>query len=47
MRLAGLMGGATLFAGCHFLGESTPVPEYIKGAPAVDPVETLEGIRSV
>lgn len=47
MRLAGLMGGATLFAGCHLFGDEAAVPEYIKGAPAADPVETLEGVRNV
>lgn len=45
MRLAGLMGGASLFAGCHLFAESGPVPEYIAGAPDVDPVETLAGVE--
>jgi len=41
------MGGASLFAGCTLLGENAPVPEYIKGAPAVDPAETLPGISNL
>jgi anaerobic selenocysteine-containing dehydrogenase len=45
MRLAGLMGGASLFAGCHLFAENAPVPEYIAGAPDVDPVETLAGVE--
>jgi len=47
IRLASLMGGASLFAGCTFLGEPPAVPEYIQGAPAVDPVETLPGVRNL
>jgi anaerobic selenocysteine-containing dehydrogenase len=47
LRLAGLMGGASLFAGCHLFGDSDPVPRYIDGAPAVDPLETLEGIKNI
>lgn len=46
LRLAGMMGGASLFAGCHLFPEHHPVPEYIKGAPAVDPVETLTGVEN-
>ncbi|HMK35334.1 MAG TPA: molybdopterin-dependent oxidoreductase [Desulfomonilaceae bacterium] len=47
MRLASIMGGASLFAGCSLLGENTPVPEYIAGAPAADPVETLAGVKTM
>ncbi len=47
LRIAGLMGGASLFAGCTLLGDNAPVPEYIKGAPATDPVETLAGINNL
>lgn len=47
LRLATVMGGASLFAGCSFLAEEAPVPQYIKGAPGVDPVETLEGIKNI
>jgi anaerobic selenocysteine-containing dehydrogenase len=47
MRLATLMGGASLFAGCTYFEESQTVPPYIEGAPAVDPVETLAGINNV
>ncbi|MBI5571585.1 MAG: molybdopterin-dependent oxidoreductase [Desulfomonile tiedjei] len=47
IRLASLMGGASLFAGCTFLGEPPAVPEYIQGAPAVDPVETLPGLSNL
>lgn len=47
LRLAGLMGGATLFAGCSLFHESGPVPEYIKGAPGVDPLETLKGVKNI
>ena len=47
LRIAGLMGGASLFAGCTLLGDNAPVPEYIKGAPAVDPAETLPGISNL
>lgn len=41
------MGGASLFAGCHLFGSSDPVPRFIDGAPAVDPLETLEGIKNI
>jgi len=44
MRIAGLMGGASLFAGCDPFRANAPVPEYIEGAPATDPVETLKGV---
>lgn len=47
IRLAGLMGGATLFAGCHFLEPTPIVPQYIKGAPASDPVETIKGVENL
>ncbi|MEI8182692.1 MAG: molybdopterin-dependent oxidoreductase [Desulfomonile sp.] len=47
IRLATVMGGASLFAGCTLLGESPIVPEYIKGAPGVDPLETLAGIKNI
>ncbi len=47
LRLAGLMGGASLFAGCQLLQEHAPVPKYIEGAPGVDPIETLTGIDNI
>jgi anaerobic selenocysteine-containing dehydrogenase len=47
LRLAALMGGASLFAGCSLFPEDAPVPQYIKGAPGVDPLETLPGISNV
>lgn len=47
MRLAGLMGGAALFAGCTLFEQSETVAPYIEGAPAVDPAETLAGIDNV
>jgi hypothetical protein len=47
LRLAALMGGASLFAGCSLFPENAPVPLYIKGAPGVDPLETLPGISKV
>jgi len=47
LRVATLMGGASLFAGCNLLGQSEPVPEYIQGAPGSDPIETLAGIRNI
>ena len=47
IRLATVMGGASLFAGCSFFAEEAPIPQYIKGAPGVDPVETLEGIKNI
>jgi anaerobic selenocysteine-containing dehydrogenase len=40
------MGGASLFVGCSLLDDHVQVPEYIKGAPAVDPVETLFGVET-
>ncbi|MFA6221872.1 MAG: molybdopterin-dependent oxidoreductase [Desulfomonilaceae bacterium] len=46
IRIASLMGGASLFVGCSLLDDHTQVPEYIKGAPAVDPVETLLGVET-
>jgi anaerobic selenocysteine-containing dehydrogenase len=47
LRWASVMGGATLFAGCQFLGEASPVPQYISGAPASDPTESMEGVSTV
>lgn len=47
LRLAGLMGGASLFGGRHFFDQAGPVPIYIEGAPSADPVETIPGVRSV
>ncbi len=47
LRLAALMGGTTLFAGCHFFQEAAPIPEYIEGAPGVDPLETLRGVSNI
>ncbi|MCX5872474.1 MAG: molybdopterin-dependent oxidoreductase [Deltaproteobacteria bacterium] len=44
LRIASLMGGASLFAGCSLFEKQADVPEYIEGAPAVDPIETLPGI---
>lgn len=41
------MGGASLFAGCQLFSGDQAVPQYIKGAPGVDPLETLEGIRNI
>ncbi|MBM3298341.1 MAG: molybdopterin-dependent oxidoreductase [Deltaproteobacteria bacterium] len=47
IRIATLMGGVSLFAGCNLLKEAAPVPDYIEGAPAVDPTETTEGVTNV
>jgi len=47
IRLATLMGGVSLFAGCTLFEERAAVPEYIKGAPGVDPLETLPGIKNI
>jgi anaerobic selenocysteine-containing dehydrogenase len=47
LRFAALMGGASLFAGCSFFKEPPSVPEYISGAPGVDPLETLAGVQTV
>lgn len=47
LRLAALMGGASLFAGCTLFPEESPVPQYIKGAPGVDPLETLPGVSKI
>ncbi len=47
LRMAGLMGGASLFAGCNLFDQAGPVPRYIEGAPGVDPVETLQGIENI
>ncbi len=47
IRTATLMGGVSLFAGCTLFHEPGPVPDYIKGAPAVDPLETLQGIKNI
>jgi len=47
IRVATLMGGASLFAGCTLFHEPGPVPEYIAGAPGVDPLETLQGIENI
>ena len=47
IRLAGLMGGTSLFTGCHLFPYSGPIPEYISGAPASDPAETLQGVNDV
>lgn len=44
LRVASLMGGASLFAGCTLFEKQAAVPEYIEGAPAVDPIETMPGI---
>ncbi len=42
-----MFGGASLFAGCDLLGHQTTVPEYIKGAPSPDPLETLDGVEKI
>ncbi len=47
LRWSSLMGGVTLFAGCQFLGDASPVPKYITGAPASDPPDNLEGVTTV
>jgi anaerobic selenocysteine-containing dehydrogenase len=44
VRIASLMGGVSLFAGCSWLDNENVVPEFIKGAPAVDPIETILGV---
>lgn len=46
VRIASLMGGVSLFAGCSWLDKENLVPEFIKGAPAVDPIETILGIET-
>jgi anaerobic selenocysteine-containing dehydrogenase len=47
IRLATLMGGVSLFAGCTLLQESEPVPRYSEGSPAADPLETTAGVRNI
>ncbi len=47
LKIAGAMGGATLFAGCSLFGTDSPVPKFIKGAPGMDPVETTVGVETV
>ncbi len=47
LRLAGAMGGASLFAGCHLFSGDVIVPEYIQGAPGPDALENLVGVRNV
>lgn len=47
IRLSTLIGGASLFAGCSLFREGAPVPQYIQGAPGVDPLETLTGVSKV
>ncbi|MBI5249517.1 MAG: molybdopterin-dependent oxidoreductase [Desulfomonile tiedjei] len=47
VRLATLMGGVSLFAGCTLLQEPQPVPKYSEGAPSVDALETIAGVRNV
>ena len=47
LRLAGAMGGASLFAGCHLFAGDAIVPEYIQGAPGPDALENLVGVRNV
>ncbi|MEJ2719111.1 MAG: hypothetical protein P8182_18590, partial [Deltaproteobacteria bacterium] len=46
-RITALLGGSSLFAGCHLFEKGATVPEYIYGAPAVDPVDTVAGVRNV
>ena len=47
IRIATLMGGVSLFAGCSLFREDQSVPAFIAGAPAVDPPETLPGVKNV
>lgn len=47
IKTASLMGGVSLFAGCSFLGDPPKTPEYIKGAPGADPIETLYGVKNL
>ncbi len=47
LRWAGIMGGASLFAGCQFFEHAGPIPKYITGAPSSDPIETTLGVRSI
>lgn len=47
IKTASLMGGVSLFAGCSLFGSAPQTPEYIKGAPGVDPIESLRGIKSL
>ena len=47
MKTATLMGGVSLFAGCSFFQDSGHVPQYIKGAPNSDPLESLRGIKNL
>ncbi|MGC8602921.1 MAG: molybdopterin-dependent oxidoreductase [Desulfomonilaceae bacterium] len=44
IKIASLMGGASLFAGCSLFEKETVAPEYIKGAPSVDAIETTLGV---
>ncbi|MFH0959028.1 MAG: molybdopterin-dependent oxidoreductase [Pseudomonadota bacterium] len=44
VRMASLMGGVSLFAGCSWFDQEKAVPKFIKGAPAVDPIETILGV---
>ncbi len=46
LRIAAMLGGASLFAGCTLLSDDNPVPRYIEGAPGPDPVETLKGVKN-
>ena len=47
IKTASLMGGVSLFAGCSFFGDAPNVPKYIKGAPGVDPIESLYGVKNL
>lgn len=47
IKTASLMGGVSLFAGCSFFGDPPNVPKYIKGAPGVDPIESLYGVKNL
>ncbi len=47
LKIASLMGGATLFAGCHLFAGQADVPPYLMGAPGTDPVEDTDGVLSV
>ncbi len=47
IRLATLMGGVSLFAGCTLLHEPEPVPRYSEGSPGADPLEITAGVRNI
>jgi len=47
IRIATLLGGVSLFAGCTLFREDQTVPPFLAGAPAVDPTEILPGVRNI